>query len=220
MQNAMSPGQFKTMNAVSVAANDLIDWIADRDGLLIAAWTPQVMAALNWEAPFAEALAGELHAAMLTTMLRGGSESNFFDLVTHINIGFGAGVERLLAERFFRVSLKLARAAARAQRDQQARAVLPFKYGIVVGDARTDPTHLPLSKVILPWDHSFWMRWQPPLGMDCRCATNNMTHSQMKRSGRTLTTDAELSLIESQLRDSWLTEFLMLLDFRRREGPL
>lgn len=201
-----------------IAADDIVDWVSDRGDLLIAAWTPQIAAMTDWEVPYAEALAGELHDGMVTSLLRGGTEANFLNLVARSNTGLDPRTERDLAERFFGVTLKLARAAHRHAQDGKATA-LPFKYGTIVGDARTDPSHLPLADVLLPREHPFWTRWQPPFGMDCRCGTIGMTNGQLARSGRSITPDEALPAIEAQLRDAWPAEFRPLLDFRQPPAP-
>lgn len=199
---------------VIIAANDIVDWVSDRADLLIAAWTPQIAETASWEPPFAEALAGELHDAMVTTLLRKGTEANFLGLIARSRTGLNPSIERAIAERFYGVTLKLARAAHRHTTESTATA-LPYKYGTVVGDGRTDPSHYPLADVLLPRDHAFWTRWQPPFGMDCRCGTIGMTEGQLARSGRRITPDEALPEIEEQLRDTWPAEFRPLLDFRR-----
>jgi len=197
-----------------LAADDLVDWVADREALLVAAWTPQLEVALAWEQPFAELLSAELHRAMLTTMLQTGTEKDFVRLVARTNTGIDPRTEQKVADRFYNVTLKLARAASRHERENRT-DVLAFKYGVVVADSRTDPAHLPFAEVLLPRDHAFWTRWQPPFGMECRCGTNGMTRGQFARSGRSVTTDSELAAIVVQLHDTWPVEFLPLLDFRR-----
>lgn len=197
-----------------IAADDLVDWVADREALLIAAWTPEIATAAEWEKPFAEILAAELHNAMVTTWLNRGAERDFFGIVARSNTGLPARAEKVIADRFYNVTLKLARAAARHVRDQNA-TIMAYKYGMVVGDARTDPSHLPFRHVLLPKTHPFWFRWQPPFGMDCRCGTNLMTQSQFAGSNKTITSDEDLSWIEAQLCDAWPSHFLPLLDFRK-----
>ena len=198
-----------------VRSDDLVDWILDRQGLLIAAWAPQLSAELDWEPPFAEVLAGELHDGMVTTIMRGGTERQYFGLVGRLNTGIEPTHERRLAARFFSVSLSLARAASRHQRELRSRSAMPFKRGTVVGDARTDPSHLPLADLLLPADHTFWGRLHPPFGMDCRCGALPMTRGQFARLGRPLTSPAELTAIEAQLQDVWPAEFMQLLGFRK-----
>ena len=109
---------------------------------------------------------------MMTTMLRGGTETQFFGLVARLNTGIAPVHEQRLADRFFSVSLKLARAASRHQRELRSREAMLYKRGTVVGDDRTDLSHLPLADVLLPADHVFWRRWHPPFGMDCRCGAH------------------------------------------------
>jgi hypothetical protein len=199
---------------MALASDDLVDWIADRQALLIAAWTPQIEAALSWDRPFSEVFAGELHNAMHTTLLRGGTEMNFFGVILRSNTGLDEKIERTLAERFYSVTLKLARAASRSARWDLIRSSFPVKRSWVVGDSRTNAGHLALDGIILPHDHPFWQRWHPPLDMDCRCSVTIMTQGQFERSGQAITSNAELADRESRLRGAWPIEFLPLLDFR------
>ena len=198
-----------------LAADDLLDWIADRDTLLIAAWSPQIGAALGWDRPFADALAAELHTAMVTTLLRKGDEKNFLGLIARSNTGLDTKVERPLADRFYNVTLKLARAASRHVREDRTRRTFPFKRAWVVGDTRTNPGHLALNGIVLPYGHPFWQRHHPPLDMDCRCTASPMTQGQFERSGLAITGEAELTDREMRLCGAWPAEFLPLLDFRK-----
>jgi len=197
-----------------LAADDLLDWIADRGALLTAAWGPQIEATLVWDRPFADAFAAELHTAMVTTLLRGGDEKNFLGLITRSNTGLDAKVERTLAERFYNVTLKLARAASRHVREDRIRRTFPLKRAWVVGDTRTSPGHFALDGIVLPYDHPFWQKWHPPLDMDCRCAASPLTRGQFERSGLAITSEAELTDREARLYGAWPIEFLPLLDFR------
>jgi hypothetical protein len=151
---------------------------------------------------------------MVTTLLREGDEKNFLDLVSRSNTGLDAQVERLLADRFYNVTLKLARAASRHVREGRTRQTFPFKRAWVVGDARTNPGHLALSGVVLPYEHPFWQRHHPPLDMDCRCTASSMTRGQFERSGLAITGEAELVDRETRLCGTWPIKFLPLLDFR------
>jgi hypothetical protein len=202
-----------------VAGDDLIDWIADREMLLIAAWTSEIKAALGWEHAFAEALAAKLHKAMLTAMLTGRTENDFLKIVGGSNTGLPLRDEKAVADRFYNVTLKLARAASRHIRDN-ASTIMVFKRGVVVGDGRTDPAHLPLAQVLLPRRHAFWTRWQPAFGMECRCSTTLMTQRDFDRSGRAITSDTDLAWLEDRLHDSWPAEFHPLLDFRQSLEPV
>ncbi len=196
-------------------ANDLINWIADREVLLIAAWTPELLAALAWDKPLAEALAGELHAAMMTTLLRRGTESNFLNLIARSGTGIGPKAEKAVAGRFYDVTLKLARAASRRTRDDQTSAYFPYNLARVLNDGRAKPGYLALDGILLPNNHPFWRRWLPPLDIDdCRCTVSRLTQHQFKRHGEPVTTEAELAEREARLSAAWPPAFEPLLDFR------
>lgn len=203
-----------------LGADDIIDWIADRQQLLVAAWTTEIAVAAEWDRPFAEVLASELHDAMTMTLLNAAGQRGFLDLVARSNTGLSRLVERQIAERFFGVTLKLGRAACRSERERRTATSIPFKRGIVVGDSRTDPAHLPIADVILPIEHNFWSRWHPPFGPDCRCGAITVTRSQLERSPSGLTSEAALAVIERQLVDTWPNGFRPLLDFRQPFAPV
>jgi hypothetical protein len=116
-----------------LAANDIVDWIADRQQLLVATWTTEIAVATEWDLPFAEALASEL------ALLNAAGERGFLDLVARSNTGLSSLAERQIAERFFGVTLKLGRAACRSERERRNARTMPFKRRTVVGDERTDP---------------------------------------------------------------------------------
>lgn len=197
-------------------SNDLTDWVADREALLVAAWTPEICKTLGWDHVFAEALAGELHAGMVESMLKRGTEVNFVNLIARSRTGLDPKTEKMVAERFYNVTLKLAREASRHERYQRSAAAFPYLRGIVVGDARTNKGHLALAGIVLSSDHPFWKRWHPPFDMDCRCGTIAMTRRQFERSGLQLTSEAELAEREAQLSGRWPEAFQPLLDFRKR----
>lgn len=195
-------------------SDDLIDWIADRDQLLIAAWAPELQTYLSWEPPYAQAFAGELHALMVKSMLGNGTGGDFLKLASRSNTGLDRATQKTVVERFYNVTLKLARAASRRHREDRTRAVFTYVRTTVVGDGNTNPGHLPLAGIILPSGHSFWSRWKPPLDMDCRCGTISMTKGQFERCGKPVTSEQELAARETRLTANWPPAFHPLLDFR------
>lgn len=202
-------------NAIMIlSSDDLTEWVSTRKDQLVVAWTPQIEQASGWESPFAEVLADELHTAMVTTMTRGGTEVQFLKLVARSNTGLGAKDERTLAERFYDVTLKLARASRRKKDFDRSSAIMPLQRAWCVNDGRTDPGHLALDGIVLPCDHPFWKRWSPPLSMDCRCSKVPMTMRQFERSGLVITSPDELAWREERLSASWPQEFEPLLEFR------
>ena len=198
-----------------IPSDDLTDWVADRDKLLIAAWTPELSKALEWETPFAEAFAVELHDAMMATMLKQGTEVNFVKLIARSGTGLDPRTEKAVADRFYNVTLKLARASSRFNREARSRSVFPYLRGYGVTDSRSDPGHAALHGIILPQQHPFWRKWHPPLDMDCRCGTIPMLPGQLARSGLAITSEEELADRESRLSAAWPPAFEPLLDFRR-----
>jgi hypothetical protein len=200
---------------VTLGAGDMIDWLADRETLLIAAWTQEIAIQLSLERVLAEVLSAELYNHMLTTWLREGSYENFLKLASRSNSGRDLKTETQVAERFYDVTLKLARAADRKTRYDRTRNALPYLRTIVVDDGRHKEGHRAFGGIILLADHPFWKKWFPPLEMDCRCGVIQLTHAQFEREGYEITNDDELAWREANLSASWPTHFLPLLDFRR-----
>jgi hypothetical protein len=195
-------------------ADDLTEWVANRGDQLVLAWTPQVEKSTTWESAFAEALVSELHTAMVTTMTHGGAEAQFLKLIAQSNTGLDPASERAVAQRFYSVTLKLARASSRKREFDRSSAIMPLRRTSCVKDDKTDPGHLALDGVVLPCDHPFWERWSPPLGMDCRCDKVAMTRRDLERSKLVITSGDELAWREARLSSSWPHEFEPLLDFR------
>ena len=199
---------------MSLSSIDLTDWIARRRELLIAAWTPELSKALEWEAPFAEAFAGELHGAMLTAILGGGSEVSVLRMVADSGTGLDRKTEKAVAVRFYNVTLKLARAATRKRRYADSNATLPYLEGIA-GQSCAERGHGAMQGIVLPHDHPFWRRWHPPLDMDCECSTIQVTRGRLGRLGLKITGEDELADRQSRISAGWPPAFEPLLDFRR-----
>ncbi len=199
---------------MTLKASGSIDWIADREQLLIAAWAPEIEASLSWAPPFAEAFAGELFMHALSTMLNRGTGVDFLAAVARSNTGLDADTEKSVADHFFDVTLKLARAACRRESERSVSHVFPYRRACVVDDGRENPGHVPLAGILLRCDHPFWSRWYPPLDMDCRCSTILVTRSQFERLGGRQTSDQELAEREGRLSGDWPKAFAPLLEFR------
>lgn len=151
---------------------------------------------------------------MVTTMLGKGTEVDFLKMFDRRSTGFERANGRVVAERFYYVTLKLARAASRKKRENRVRSIFPYIRTTVVGDSRTNPGHLALKGIVLPRDHSFWTRWRPPIDMDCRCGTISMTRGQFERYGEPATSERELASREARLFGAWPLAFQPLLEFR------
>jgi hypothetical protein len=109
----------------------------------------ELVMAVDWDAPFAEAFTAELHQAMLTTFLRGGDQGNFLGLVARSNTGLDRTTERKVAEPFYSVTLNLARAAVRSNHYAVTAAALPWIKAFTVRDSRTHVGHRALDGIIL-----------------------------------------------------------------------
>ena len=195
-------------------ADDLTEWVANREDQLVIAWTPQIEKRTTWKTAFAEALVGEFHTATVATMRHGGAEAQFLKLIAESNTGLDPASERAVAQWFYSVTLKLARASSREREFDRSIAIMPLRRTWCVKDGKTDPGHLALDGVVLPCNHPFWERWSPPLSMDCRCDKVAMTRRDLERSKLVITSEDELAWREERLSASWPKEFEPLLDFR------
>lgn len=196
---------------MQIEASDLVDWISDRHAALVDAWASEPAFAI-FDSDLVNHVVEVLHTSMLEVMVGNGDERDF---MTRVSRNTSVTVEGTLGLRFFQVTLKLARAAARSSREKRTAAVFPYRRASVVGDSRTHQGHLALSDIVLPRDHSFWRRWHPPLEMDCRCSAIVMTRGQFERSGLDITDPTALAEKEARLMGSWPKAFEPLLDFRR-----
>lgn len=74
-------------------------------------------------------------------------------------------------ETIFRTQTQLAYGAGKWQAEQSAdfqEILWGYKY-VTVGDDRVRDSHVPLDGVTLPKEDSFWLRFYPPNGWNCRC---------------------------------------------------
>ena len=200
---------------MSVAAPELPEWIAINELPLITAWTPEIAAATGWGPPFAEALANEFHRAMLTSILKGGTECEFLGIVERSITGLERPMERAVAGRYFNATLKLARASHRSAQVRRL-GITTYVRANVLTDGRELPGSEPLSGIILPFEHPFWRRWLPPLHPDdIRATYIGGTRGQLEREGQTVTSDDDLAWREARLTVRWPVAFEPLLDFRK-----
>lgn len=61
--------------------------------------------------------------------------------------------------------------------------VTPYLMYDAVGDERTRPQHMDLDGTIKPADSSFWDKFTPPLGYNCRCAVIAISKKRAKDLG-------------------------------------
>lgn len=61
--------------------------------------------------------------------------------------------------------------------------VTPYLMYSAIGDARTRPEHLELDETIKRADSTFWDKYMPPLGYNCRCSTIPMSLEDAKEWG-------------------------------------
>jgi len=61
--------------------------------------------------------------------------------------------------------------------------VTPYLMYTAVGDSKTRPSHLELDGTVKKADSSFWDKYTPPIGHNCRCGVLNMTLEDAKEVG-------------------------------------
>lgn len=194
-------------------AGDLVDWVADRQPYLVAAWSVEIRGALGLEAAYAECAALEWHEAMLTCLLGRGTEHDFKRMVARAPLQIDVDDEAAAAERFYDVTLKLARAATRHDRYRKSSRALPYLRAVTPRDDRVPEGHRAIDGIVLPFDHPFWRLWCPPLDMECRASTIQMLRSELAL--HPVTEADELAWREARLKAAWPAAFFPLLDFRR-----
>lgn len=96
-------------------------------------------------------------------------------------------------------NLRVSRGVGRYDRYARTSAAFPYLRGVTARDERVrhppkspDSDHRAFDGIILPFGHSFWLRYWVPLGFNCRCSIIQMTRSQLARYPGGITSEAEL----------------------------
>lgn len=88
-------------------------------------------------------------------------------------------------DNVFRTNIQNAYGHGRWQQQQRNKAKRPYLMYSAINDSRVRPSHLALDKIVLPFEHPFWLTHYPPLGFRCRCTVIALTEKQALRYGIT-----------------------------------
>lgn len=106
----------------------------------------------------------------------------------------------------FDTNMRMANAAGRWIRFEEAKAALPYLVYTAVMDSRTRPLHRTWHRIVLPIDHPFWATHFPPNGWRCRCTVVAMSEAMLQARGLKVTTDEELAAAEWTKTRPWLNK--------------
>ena len=90
----------------------------------------------------------------------------------------------------FRTNIQTAYGHGRWQQQQRNKAKRPYLMYSAIDDTRVRPSHLALNRIVLPFEHPFWLTHYPPLGFRCRCTVIALTEAQALKYG--ITSDDKL----------------------------
>lgn len=88
-------------------------------------------------------------------------------------------------DNVFRTNIQNAYGHGRWIQQNRNKAKRPYLMYSAINDSRVRPSHLALDKIVLPFDHPFWLTHYPPLGFRCRCTCIALTEKQALKYGIT-----------------------------------
>ena len=88
-------------------------------------------------------------------------------------------------DNVFRTNIQNAYGHGRWIQQNRNKAKRPYLMYSAINDSRVRPSHLALDKIVLPFDHPFWLTHYPPLGFRCRCIVIALTEKQAMKYGIT-----------------------------------
>ena len=88
-------------------------------------------------------------------------------------------------DNVFRTNIQNAYGHGRWIQQNRNKARRPYLMYSAINDSRVRPSHLALDKIVLPFDHPFWLTHYPPLGFRCRCTVIALTEKQALKYGIT-----------------------------------
>lgn len=88
-------------------------------------------------------------------------------------------------DNVFRTNIQNAYGHGRWIQQNRNKAKRPYLMYSAINDSRVRPSHLALDKIVLPFEHPFWLTHYPPLGFRCRCTVIALTEKQALKYGIT-----------------------------------
>ena len=88
-------------------------------------------------------------------------------------------------DNVFRTNIQNAYGHGRWIQQNRNKAKRPYLMYSAINDSRVRPSHLALDKIVLPFEHPFWLTHYPPLSFRCRCTCIALTEKQALKYGIT-----------------------------------
>ena len=109
--------------------------------------------------------------------------STFSEWKKTLNVELTTNIESRLST-IYRTNMQAAFNEGSFQNMLDNKESRPFAMYDAINDGRTRPSHRALDGIIRPVDDSFWRKFRPPNGFNCRCSMISLTEEQAKkRSG-------------------------------------
>ncbi|WP_347473238.1 phage minor head protein (plasmid) [Acinetobacter thermotolerans] len=123
----------------------------------------------------------------------GGTFKDFQKLVSEK----GIDLPEHYLDNVFRTNIQNAYGHGRWLQQQRNKKRRPYLMYSAIDDSRVRPSHLALDKIVLPFEHPFWLTHYPPLGFRCRCTVVALTEAQALKYG--ITPDEKLPQVAEAL---------------------
>ena len=115
------------------------------------------------------------------TLANGGTFKDFQNLIAESEII----LPKHYLDNVFRTNIQNAYGHGRWIQQERNKAKRPYLMYSAINDSRVRPAHLALNRIVLPFDHPFWLTHYPPLGFRCRCTVIALTEAQALKYGIT-----------------------------------
>lgn len=83
----------------------------------------------------------------------------------------------------YRSNMRAARAAGQWDRIERTKRVLPYLVYLLGASRKHRVEHQAKEGLVYPVDHSFWDRWFPPNGWNCKCHVRQISKAEAERRG-------------------------------------
>ena len=139
------------------------------------------------------------------TLASGGTFNDFQKLVAESEIV----LPKHYLDNVFRTNIQSAYGHGRWQQQQRNKDKRQYLMYSAINDSRVRPSHLALDKIVLPFEHPFWLTHYPPLSFRCRCTCIALTEKQALKYG--ITPDDKLPEVAEAL--DWSSHPLQFGEF-------
>ena len=114
-------------------------------------------------------------------LANGGTFKDFQNLIAESEII----LPKHYLDNVFRTNIQNAYGHGRWIQQERNKAKRPYLMYSAINDSRVRPAHLALNRIVLPFNHPFWLTHYPPLGFRCRCTVIALTEAQALKYGIT-----------------------------------